>query len=102
MKAPWLTIHELAQALKLSVRTVRRAYLSGVIPVERLFRAVRFDLDQVKEAMRRNGQGHFGEITTQQGESRAPGGDSRRRALPDSPRSVKRGRNFQGAMRRKP
>lgn len=102
MKASWLTIHELASALKVSVKTIRRAYLSGEIPVERLFRSVRFDVEQVKEAMRRNGQGHFGETTTQQGESRAPGGASRRRALPDSPRIVKRGRNFQAVSRRKP
>lgn len=43
MNAPWLTIHELALALKVSVKTVRRAYLRGEIPVERLFRFVRFD-----------------------------------------------------------
>lgn len=102
MKASWLTIHELASALKVSVKTIRRAYLSGEIPVERLFRSVRFDVEQVKEAMRRNGQGHFGETTPQQGERRATGGASRRRALPDSPRSVKRGRNFQPVARRKP
>jgi excisionase family DNA binding protein len=92
MKAPWLTIHELASALKVSVKTIRRAYLSGEIPVERLFRSVRFDVEQLKEAMRRNGQGHVGETATQEGESRATGGDSRWRAV-TRPRSVRRGRS---------
>jgi hypothetical protein len=39
MNAPWLTIHELAKALKVSIKTVRRAYLRGEIPVQRIFRA---------------------------------------------------------------
>lgn len=56
MHAPWLTIHELALALKVSVKTVRRAYLRGEIPVQRIFRFIRFDVEQVEEAMRRNGE----------------------------------------------
>ena len=91
MKSTWLTINELARALKVSVKTVRRAYLAGEIPVERIFRFVRFDVEQVKEAMRRNGEGHdqVGNL---------PSGE--RRARSQRPRSVKRGRNFQGSTRR--
>ena len=101
MHAPWLTIHELALALKVSVKTVRRAYLRGEIPVQRIFRFVRFDVDQVKEAMRRNGETYIEAGPRHgEGERRATAGMSRRRALADSPRSVKRGRNFQGAPRR--
>ncbi len=104
MKPHWLTIHELASALKLSERTVRRAYLSGEIPVERLFKSVRFDLIQVKEAMRKNAEelGPTGRVSSVEGR-RAPGGDSRPRAeQPHRPRLVKRGRNFQADTGRRP
>ncbi|MDR4470704.1 MAG: helix-turn-helix domain-containing protein [Nitrospira sp.] len=116
MHGPWLTIHELAKALKVSIKTVRRAYLRGEIPVERIFRFVRFDLEQVKEAMRRNAQAdldlvrqsiqrnghHEGQIVdSQEGATpRATGGASRRRDGPPSPRIVKRGRKFQPRSRR--
>jgi len=100
MNEPWLTIHELAKALKVSIKTVRRAYLRGEIPVERIFRFVRFDLDRVKEAMRRNAQGQIDERLSPQGGRRAPGGASRRREAAPSPRLVKRGRKFQPSKRR--
>ncbi len=116
MNAPWLTIHELAKALKVSVKTVRRAYLRGEIPVERIFRFVRFDLEQVKEAMRRNaqadldlvrppiqqnGHGSVRTVDTLEGVTRrATGGASRRRGGQPSPRIVKRGRKFQPRIRR--
>jgi excisionase family DNA binding protein len=116
MNAPWLTIHELAKALKVSIKTVRRAYLRGEIPVERIFRFVRFDLEQVKEAMRRNaqadldqvrhpiqrnGHGQQETVDTAEGVSRrATGGASRRRDGQPSPRIVKRGRKFQPRSRR--
>ncbi|MDH4080645.1 MAG: helix-turn-helix domain-containing protein [Nitrospira sp.] len=116
MHAPWLTIHELAKALKVSIKTVRRAYLRGEIPVERIFRFVRFDLEQVKEAMRRNaqadldqvrqaiqrnGHGSLGIVDAKEGATpRATGGASRRRDGVPSPRLVKRGRKFQPSTRR--
>ena len=100
MNAPWLTIDELALALKVSVKTVRRAYLRGEIPVQRIFRFVRFDIEQVKEAMRRNGETYI-EAGPENGERRrAPGGVSRRRVAAPSPRLVKRGRKFQPRPRR--
>jgi len=100
MNAPWLTIHELALALKVSVKTVRRAYLRGEIPVQRIFRFVRFDIEQVKEAMRRNGETYIEAGPENGGGRRAPGGVSRRREAAPSPRLVKRGRKFQPRPRR--
>jgi len=100
MHAPWLTIHELALALKVSVKTVRRAYLRGEIPVQRIFRFVRFDIEQVKEAMRRNGETYIEVGPANEERRRAPGGASRRREAAPRPRLVKRGRKFQPRSRR--
>jgi excisionase family DNA binding protein len=55
MDMPWLTASELAAALKLSVVSFRRAYWKGHLPVIRIGRMVRFDLDQVRQAIERNG-----------------------------------------------
>ena len=51
MKALLLTIDQLAAILQISVKSIRRAYRKGEIPVERICRFVRFDLERVKEAM---------------------------------------------------
>jgi excisionase family DNA binding protein len=52
-----VTVDELAAELKVSVKSIRRAYRKGEIPVERFCRFVRFDLERVKEAMQGNGHG---------------------------------------------
>ncbi len=57
MKRSWLTADELAAELKVSVKSIRRAYRTGEIPVERFWRFVRFDLERVKETMQANGHG---------------------------------------------
>ena len=57
MKKTWLTIDELALELKVSPKSIRRAYRKGQIPVERICRCVRFDLERVKQAMQDNGHG---------------------------------------------
>lgn len=101
MDTTWLTVSELAAALKVSVVSVRRAYWKGHLPVIRFGRMVRFDLDQVRQAIQRNGHRMPPSIDTRKGRTRrAPGGASRRRDGQPSPRVVKRGRKFQPRPRR--
>ena len=50
-------VKELAAELRMSVKSIQRAYRKGEIPVQWLCRMARFDLDQVRLAMERNGQG---------------------------------------------
>ena len=98
MKTAWLTTRELASLLNVSVKTIRRAYRNGEIPIVRFRRMIRFDLEQIRQAVNKKGVSpslRFIPASTQ----RAPGGVSRRRGA-NSPRSVKRGRNFQQAPRR--
>lgn len=101
MKSTWLTVPELAAVLKLSVISVRRAYWKGYFPVIRIGRMVRFDLDQVREAIQRNGHRQLQSVDIPEaGGRRAPDGASRRREAAQSPRPVKRGRKFQPSTRR--
>ena len=51
MKKTWLTAQELASLLQVSLKTVRRAYRSGEIPMVRFRHMVRFDLEDVKRVM---------------------------------------------------
>ena len=91
MKKTWLTIEELALELQVSVKSIRRAYRKGQIPVERICRFVRFDLDRVKAAMQGNGQGQSLFGIREQVRRSATGGASRRRAQPTRPRLGKTG-----------
>ena len=101
MDTTWLTASELAAVLKVSVVSIRRAYWKGHLPVIRIGRIVRFDLDQVRAAIQRNGHGQMGTNDTLEGATpRATGGASRRRDGQLSPRIVKRGRKFQPSTRR--
>ena len=99
MKNIWVTVDELASALNLSAKTLRRAYRNDEIPMVRIGRLVRFDIEDVKHAMQGNRheacRRHLGAAL----ERRATAGNRRRRAA-QSPRSVKRGRKFQPSTRR--
>jgi excisionase family DNA binding protein len=46
MEQTWLTVDELAAVLKVSPKSIRRAYRKGEIPVDRFCRFVRFDLER--------------------------------------------------------
>ena len=85
MKKELLTVKELAAELRMSAKSIQRAYRKGEIPVERILRMVRFDLHQVKQAMQRNGQDWTRRVTTKTEEQRATGGASRRRDQPKAP-----------------
>ena len=100
MKKSWLTVDELAAKLKVSVKSIRRAYRKGQIPVERICRFVRFDLERVKEAMQGNGQGQSPFSTREQVPRSATGGDRRRRAQRTRPRLGKTGASIARKPRR--
>ena len=100
MKALLLTIDQLAAVLQISVKSIRRAYRKGEIPVERICRFVRFDLERVKEAMQGNGQGQSPFSSRSQGERSATGGDRRRRAQRTRPRLGKTGASIAQKPRR--
>jgi excisionase family DNA binding protein len=100
MKRSWLTADELAAVLRVSVKSIRRAYRKGEIPVERFCRFVRFDLERVKEAMQANGHGQSRISTQNQGRRSATGGASRRRAQRPSPRLGKTGASIAQKPRR--
>ena len=92
MEQIWLTVAELAAVLKVSPKSIRRAYRKGEIPVDRFCRFVRFDLECVKEALRAKGHGSSLVASTRnQGQRSATGGGSRRRAQRPSPRLGKTG-----------
>ncbi|HSL04320.1 MAG TPA: helix-turn-helix domain-containing protein [Nitrospiraceae bacterium] len=69
MKNTWLTARELAVLLQVSLKTVRRAYRNGEIPMVRFRHMVRFNLVKVQRAMERIGRSRMrrlnGKSTTQ-------------------------------------
>ena len=100
MKKTWVTAKELASLLQVSIKTVRRAYRNGEIPMVRFRHMVRFDLAQVRRAMARNGRSRMRRLNGNSTLRGAIAGQGRRRAQQKRPRSVKRGRNFQDSKRR--
>ena len=102
MEHTWLTVDELAAALKVSPKSIRRAYRKGEIPVDRFCRFVRFDLERVKEALKAKGHDVTFLLTRKnQGRRSATGGASRRRAQRTSPRLGKTGASIASKPRRK-
>jgi excisionase family DNA binding protein len=97
MKRIWMSVKELAQEFGLSVDSVYRAYRKGDIPGHQMARTIRFNLDEVRHATRTRAKA----MPNSRCRKGAIGGDSRRRARTISPRSVKRGRNFQKSTRRR-
>ena len=67
MEQTWLTVDELAAVLKVSPKSIRRAYRKGEIPVDRFCRFVRFDLERVKEALQAKGHGPSFVVSDEEG-----------------------------------
>ncbi len=102
MEQTWLTVDELAAALKVSPKSIRRAYRKGEIPVDRFCRFVRFDLERVKEALKAKGHDVTFVVTTKdEGQRSATGGGSRQRAQRTRPRLGKTGASIAQTPRRK-
>ena len=102
MEHTWLTVDELAAVLKVSPKSIRRAYRKGEIPVDRFCRFVRFDLERVKEALKANGHSLTGVVSTKkEGQRSATGGASRRRSQRPRPRLGKTGASIAQTPRRK-
>jgi hypothetical protein len=97
MKSTLLSAKEIALVMGVSTQSIRRSYWKGHIRAFRVCKVLRFDLEHVRRIFLANGLpgSHAGQ------KFRAIGGDSRRRARSISPRSVKRGRNFQKSTRRR-
>jgi len=102
MRRFWITADQLAAKLGVSVKSIRRAYRKGEIPVDRFCRFVRFDLERVKEALQAKGRWPSFEGSTRKGGPRsATGGASRRRAQRTRPRLGKTGASIARKPRRK-
>ena len=85
MKKTWLTAKELAALLQVSIKTVRRAYRNGEIPMARFRHMVRFDLAQVRRVMARNGRSCMRRLNGNSTPQGATAGQGRRRALQNAP-----------------
>ncbi len=102
MRRLWINAEQLAAKLGVSVKSIRRAYWKGEIPVDRFCRFVRFDLERVKEALQAKGHWPSSVATERKrGQRSATGGDSRRRAQRPSPRLGKTGASIAQTPRRK-
>ena len=91
MKKELLTVKELAAELRMSLKSIQRAYRKEEIPVQWLGRMARFDLAEVRRAMKRNGRSRMRRLNGTSKSQRAIAGGGRRRAQRKRPRSVKRG-----------
>ena len=89
MRKLWITADELAAKLGVSVKSIRRAYRKGEIPVDRFCRFVRFDLERVKEALQAKGHGPSLVMSTRKRGQRSAQGGARSGPAPDW---VRRGR----------
>ena len=96
MKKDTLTVKELAAELRMSPKSIQRAYRKEEIPVQWLGRMARFNLAKVQRAMARNGRSRMRRLNGRSTQPGAIAGASRRRTQQKRPRSVTRGHYPQG------
>ena len=73
-KKELLTVKELAAELRMSVKSIQRAYREGDIPVQWLRRMAQFNLAKVQRAMERNGRSRMRRLTGNSATQGATGG----------------------------
>ena len=76
MKKELLTVKELAAELRMSAKSIQRAYRKDEIPVKWLGRMARFDLAKVHRAMDRNGRGRMRRLNGNSIQRRATAGSA--------------------------
>ena len=84
-KKELLTVKELAAELRVSVKSIQRAYREGDIPVQWLRRMARFNLAKVQRAMERNGRSRMlrlKSIASRQGATGGAAAGAHRRIAP--------------------
>ena len=84
-KKELLTVKELAAELRVSLKSIQRAYRKGEIPVQWLGRMARFNLAKVQRAMERNGRSRMLRLNSKSTVQGAIAGASRQRAPRTAP-----------------
>ena len=84
-KKELLTVKELAAELRMSLKSIQRAYRKGEIPVQWLGRMARFNLAKVQCAMERNGRSRMLRLNNKSTVQGAIVGQGRRRAPQPAP-----------------
>ena len=84
-KKELLTVKELAAELRMSLKSIQRAYRKGEIPVQWLGRMARFNLAKVQRAMERNGQSRLLHLKSTASLQGAIAGQGRQRAPQPAP-----------------
>ena len=85
MKKELLTVKELAAELRMSLKSIQRAYRKGEIPVQWLGRMARFNLAKVQRAMERNGRSRMLRLNSNSTTQGAIAGRGRQRAPQTAP-----------------
>mgnify|MGYP001592079971 CR=1 FL=1 len=84
-KKELLTVKELAAELRMSLKSIQRAYRKGEIPVQWLGRMARFNLAKVQRAMERNGRSRMLRLNSNSTVQGAIAGQGRQRAPQTAP-----------------